>query len=188
MARIAQRSRPRNHAQGGPNNSTNIHLRLKPSVAEAATRRSVGDQEPSVSAGARATASELEAMGHRKRPMLAVMREKCLDCTGGAVKEVRLCHIHSCPLWPFRMGSNPWRPAATEAQRAAGRGQAEKNRRPQNEPQDFSGDQESNHGVQGSSPRNGGAAENTRENAGSLSSFDDPRLGWNGARDGEVEG
>lgn len=32
------------------------------------------------------------------------IRAKCLDCCGGEVTEVRICHIKKCPLWPFRMG------------------------------------------------------------------------------------
>ena len=35
------------------------------------------------------------------------MRLKCLDCSGGSTKEVRLCPIKKCPLYPFRMGKNP---------------------------------------------------------------------------------
>ena len=28
----------------------------------------------------------------------------CLDCSGDSPKEVTLCHIVECPLWPFRFG------------------------------------------------------------------------------------
>ncbi|HIH96133.1 MAG TPA: hypothetical protein HA348_01345 [Thermoplasmata archaeon] len=31
------------------------------------------------------------------------IRKKCLDCSGSP-KEVTLCHIVDCPLWPFRFG------------------------------------------------------------------------------------
>lgn len=31
---------------------------------------------------------------------------KCLDCGGGSPKEVTLCHLFDCPLWPFRTGSS----------------------------------------------------------------------------------
>jgi hypothetical protein len=29
-------------------------------------------------------------------------------------------HGFNCPLWPFRMGTNPWRAPKTEAQRGIG--------------------------------------------------------------------
>jgi hypothetical protein len=43
------------------------------------------------------------------RTPLQAIRAKCLDCSGGQVKEVRLCPIKSCPLYVFRMGRNPRR-------------------------------------------------------------------------------
>lgn len=39
-----------------------------------------------------------------KRSPLKAIRAKCLDCSGGQVKEVRLCPIATCPLYSFRMG------------------------------------------------------------------------------------
>ena len=39
-----------------------------------------------------------------------VIREKCLDCCCGSMKQVELCPCESnCPLWPFRFGKNPFR-------------------------------------------------------------------------------
>ncbi len=38
---------------------------------------------------------------------LKVIRAKCLDCSSGNAKEVRDCRITRCPLWPFRLGTNP---------------------------------------------------------------------------------
>lgn len=32
------------------------------------------------------------------------IRKKCLGCAG-STKEVTLCHILDCPLWPYRTGS-----------------------------------------------------------------------------------
>ena len=32
------------------------------------------------------------------------IRQNCLECSGGSPKEVTLCQITDCPLWPFRMG------------------------------------------------------------------------------------
>ena len=39
-------------------------------------------------------------------PMKA-MRLKCLECSGGSQKEVRLCPVTSCSLYPYRMGHRP---------------------------------------------------------------------------------
>jgi len=32
------------------------------------------------------------------------VRKKCLECAGGSPKEVTLCHIVDCPVWPYRFG------------------------------------------------------------------------------------
>jgi len=37
------------------------------------------------------------------------IRKKCIDCSGGSLREVRLCWATECPLYPFRMGKNPFR-------------------------------------------------------------------------------
>ena len=42
-----------------------------------------------------------------KQTPLKSIRAKCLDCCGGSAKEVRLCPIPDCPLFPFRFGKNP---------------------------------------------------------------------------------
>lgn len=58
--------------------------------------------------------------GHTKKPLLKVIRKKCLDCCGNQFSEVRLCHITDCPLWPYRMGKNPFhRRTMTDEQRQA---------------------------------------------------------------------
>lgn len=51
--------------------------------------------------------SELEALGHSKMPLAKVIRRKCLDCVGNTPSEVRRCAHKDCPLWPYRMGTNP---------------------------------------------------------------------------------
>ena len=38
---------------------------------------------------------------------LKAMRAKCLDCSGGSPKEVRLCPVSNCPLWEYRFGKRP---------------------------------------------------------------------------------
>ena len=45
---------------------------------------------------------------HAKKRLLQVIREKCLDCCVGQHSEVRRCHITDCPLWPYRLGKNPF--------------------------------------------------------------------------------
>ena len=35
------------------------------------------------------------------------IRKKCLDCTCNQPKEIRLCPIINCPLYPYRMGRRP---------------------------------------------------------------------------------
>lgn len=37
------------------------------------------------------------------------IRRKCIDCCAGSISEVRLCETIACPLWPFRMGEQPFR-------------------------------------------------------------------------------
>lgn len=32
------------------------------------------------------------------------IKNKCLDCGGSSPKEVTLCHIVDCHLWPYRCG------------------------------------------------------------------------------------
>ena len=32
------------------------------------------------------------------------IKQHCTECSGGTPKEVTLCHIVNCPLWPFRFG------------------------------------------------------------------------------------
>lgn len=46
--------------------------------------------------------------GHIKKPLLKVIRAKCLDCCVHQPSEVRLCNATDCPLWPYRMGKNPF--------------------------------------------------------------------------------
>lgn len=50
-----------------------------------------------------------------------VIREKCLRCCCDSKREVELCPIESCPLWPWRMGKNPYRkkPVYTNEQKLA---------------------------------------------------------------------
>jgi hypothetical protein len=75
--------------------------------------------------------AELQAMGFEPTPVLKAIRAKCLDCSGGVPSEVRDCLVKNCALYPFRMGSNPWRAPVSEEhrERAAKTFNASKNRR-----------------------------------------------------------
>lgn len=42
------------------------------------------------------------------RPLRKVIRDKCLDCMCGHAPEVKMCPSQNCPLWPYRMGKNPY--------------------------------------------------------------------------------
>lgn len=48
----------------------------------------------------------LRELGHREQPLKAI-RAKCLDCVGSTL-EIRKCVQFDCPLWPMRMGKNPF--------------------------------------------------------------------------------
>jgi hypothetical protein len=43
----------------------------------------------------------------KTRTPMKAMRAKCLDCSCQQPKEVRLCTVKKCPLWPYRMGRRP---------------------------------------------------------------------------------
>jgi hypothetical protein len=68
----------------------------------------------------RMSKSELIALGHQARPLLAVIRAKCLDCVGHEPSEVRKCVAVGCSNWPYRLSHNPFR-QASEARRESGR-------------------------------------------------------------------
>ncbi len=39
--------------------------------------------------------------------LMKAVRDDCLCCMGGSRKEVKLCTVMHCPLWPYRFGRNP---------------------------------------------------------------------------------
>ncbi len=51
----------------------------------------------------------------KHRTPLKTIRLKCLDCSCGQPREVRLCPVEQCPLWPYRMGVRPGHRRAGEA-------------------------------------------------------------------------
>jgi hypothetical protein len=61
----------------------------------------------------RMTQAELQAMGHEPMSPQRAIRAHCLDCCGGSPDEVRKCTALTCPSWPFRMGSSPWKQKRT---------------------------------------------------------------------------
>jgi len=63
------------------------------------------------------TPAELQALGHAAASLTETVRAKCLDCCCGSAQEVRRCISIDCPLWPFRMGTNPWRKPLPESER-----------------------------------------------------------------------
>lgn len=63
--------------------------------------------------------AELQALGHRPATPTEAIRAKCLDCCAGSASEVRRCVSVDCPLWPFRIGNNPWRARMPEERRRA---------------------------------------------------------------------
>jgi hypothetical protein len=54
-------------------------------------------------------AHDFDGTGIAGRPVLSVIRDKCVDCSGGRADEVRKCVAVDCALWPYRMASNPFR-------------------------------------------------------------------------------
>jgi hypothetical protein len=66
------------------------------------------------------TAEELTELGHQRRPLLRAIRANCVECCAGLEAEVRRCRMSACPMWPYRMGTNPFsKREYTEEQRAA---------------------------------------------------------------------
>jgi hypothetical protein len=40
-------------------------------------------------------------------PPVKAIKKFCYECTGGSVKERKDCSITDCPLYPYRLGTNP---------------------------------------------------------------------------------
>ena len=51
----------------------------------------------------------LEFLGEEITSAQKAIRAKCLDCCAYQKEEVKLCTCCTCPLWPFRMGKNPYK-------------------------------------------------------------------------------
>lgn len=50
-----------------------------------------------------------EMEGEKITSPIKAIKEKCLDCCCDQREEVKLCPAKDCPLWPFRLGKNPYR-------------------------------------------------------------------------------
>ena len=46
-------------------------------------------------------------MGTKHKTPIKSIRAYCIDCSGGSYKEVKLCTVKNCPLYPYRMGRRP---------------------------------------------------------------------------------
>ena len=82
------------------------HAHLQPYLAEPEPRedgRLVGRDPRTV------PERDWRAAGLPLRTLAEAARAKCLDCCGEQLREVRFCMALTCPLWPFRMGANPFR-------------------------------------------------------------------------------
>lgn len=56
----------------------------------------------------RMSRDELTELGHDARPLLRVIRARCMDCCSEQESEVRKCTAVKCANWPYRMGTNPF--------------------------------------------------------------------------------
>ena len=54
------------------------------------------------------TDAQLAELGHGKRPLLKVIRSYCLRCMGDQPSMVRKCTSVACPLYVYRLGTNPF--------------------------------------------------------------------------------
>ena len=45
-----------------------------------------------------------------KKNLWKAIRAKCVDCTNHQPKEIRLCPVLDCELWPYRMGKGKEEP------------------------------------------------------------------------------
>ena len=55
------------------------------------------------------TKEEFEQEVKENTNVLRAIRLKCLDCSCFQLGEVRDCPVTTCPLYPFRLGKNPFR-------------------------------------------------------------------------------
>ncbi len=72
------------------------------------------------------TSAQIMRLGHRKKSLKRVIRERCMDCCANQQHEGRKCTVVACALWPYRMGTKRWswfvRPLDEAAKVEAGNG------------------------------------------------------------------
>lgn len=80
------------------------------------------------------TPEDLNRLGFKRVSRGDAIRQMCLQCMGGSTAEVRRCENGACPIFMFRMGSDPWREQRemTEEQRVAGADRLRKARESRN--------------------------------------------------------
>ena len=59
-------------------------------------------------------------MDEKKISPIKAIRQNCIECCCGDKNEVKLCPVEGCPLYPFRLGHNPYiKRELTEEQKKA---------------------------------------------------------------------
>lgn len=62
--------------------------------------------------------ADLGYLGHKKKNPMRLIRDFCIECSGGNQSEARKCTAYSCQLWPYRMGKNPFRKVSDKQREA----------------------------------------------------------------------
>jgi hypothetical protein len=114
---VDKRQRILEAIEEAPNVMTKLKLKRELEISEDTLR--YAGKDPRI-----VPVEALDRMRRAKQPMddltTANYREKiktrassirafCVDCQGGEIKGVRECEAMNCPLWPFRMGTDPLR-------------------------------------------------------------------------------
>ena len=47
-------------------------------------------------------------MSKKRLTPIKAIRQKCIVCSAGSLKDVRECTVTNCPLYPYRMGKNSY--------------------------------------------------------------------------------
>lgn len=55
------------------------------------------------------TKEEFDEEVSKNKNVLRAVRLKCFDCSAMQLSEVKDCPVSECPLYPFRLGKNPFR-------------------------------------------------------------------------------
>ena len=85
---------------------------FEPKPSEEARRDLLEASKEKADAPRQVSPSILSLYHGEKNPLKAI-RARCLDCCCQQPSEVRKCVSVTCPSWPFRMGTNPFRQKRT---------------------------------------------------------------------------